>query len=411
MLSLPERLAIPNVFDSVDQMFLTVIIVVVVTALFYRLMGRYNKPMVFGGLIAGWLLANLHLPKAYFDLDSCSNLGDIGIILFIMLQGTRFEYATILKRKTNLIIPFFSVATTFCGGIVLAHYIYPLNKQAAVSLTLSEFSFLIGLACSIAAFSLVSLFIAHTNLLSRRIAHVALLSAASDDVIFWLLFAGILLYFQTNLIIRVDEILLMILYLLTLIFVFPRLIHMIVAKITSTRAMLGFMIGGCFVSAILADAVNLHQIFGSFIFGLLLPRDNPHIAEIRVRMEDLVNVVLLPIFFAQIGSIANIAIIKEFNMVLIGILFSLIIFMTKAGGVYFSSRFLNYKPQEAVFLAGVLNFRGIVEVVTLKVAWGIGLITIQVMTVLIIMCLITNLIATYIAFLTKNNLPDLSRSS
>lgn len=397
-----------NVFDDVDRMFLTVVVVIAITALFYRLVGRYNKPMVLGGLIAGVILTNLHLPKEYFDLDSCSALGNIGIVLFMMFQGTRFDYTTVLKRRANLLISLSGIILPFICGMFLARYIYPLNAKATLALTPNQFGVLIGLSMSITAFSLVTLFIDHSHLLDKRISFVAILAGATNDVVFWLILGGLLLYFQANNIVRINQSLLLVGYLISVVWIFPKIIRYCIARINSNKAMLGFLIGGCFISAILADAVNLHQIFGGFVFGLLLPHDNHYISKIRESMDDLINVFLLPIFFAMIGAIANIAVIHDLNIIWIGLGLSVVSFSAKYLATYFSSRVLDYTSSESSFLAAILNIRGVIEIVTLKVAWELGLVSQEVMTIVIIIALVTNWLATTAAFYFQKNLPTVT---
>ena len=41
-----------NVFDGVDKSFLTLAVIIALTGILYRVMGKYNRPMVMGGLVA-----------------------------------------------------------------------------------------------------------------------------------------------------------------------------------------------------------------------------------------------------------------------------------------------------------------------------------------------------------------------
>lgn len=390
-----------NAFDYIDRMFLTIIVIVGITALLYRVMGRFNKPMVLGGVLAGLIITSLHLPKEYFDLDSCSGLGDMGIIFFMMLLGSRFDFAIINERKANILISLFSIIFPFAGGAWFAKNLYYLNASAVVHIKFPQFALLIGLTMSIAAFALVSLFLSHAHLLHKKISHLALLAASIDEVFYWLIFAFVLLYFQTNNILKVSKSVIFSCYMLGIIFIFPSLVKHIVSRIRNTRTMLGFLIIGCFISAVLADAVNLHQIFGGFVFGLMLPRNNRHIIQLRSRIEDFITVLLLPIFFAKIGAVADISIITNTNILWLAIIVTLISFVGKFSGVFISGKILGYKHHETAFLASVLNIRGVVEVVMMKVVWEVGIISLQIFTILILMALTSTWIATTSALYFK----------
>ena len=390
-----------NIFDNVDKMFVTTVLVVSITSLLYRLMGRFDKPMVLGGLLAGVIIANLHLPQAYFDLDSCAHLGDVGLVLFMMLLGAQFDYKIVLEKKSNTLISLGSIILPFCCGLFIAKYLYFYNKGSDTAVPFFQFSIIIGLSISISAFSLISMFLSHTNLVHKKISQITLLAAATDDIFFWVIFGAIIIHFQTNNIIMINESIIFVTYIILLIFVFPRLVRYIANRINSAQQMLGFIVCGCFLSAILADSVDLHQVFGGFIFGLMLPRDNPHVLLIRNRLEDFVNVILLPIFFAKIGAMANINIITNQKIILIGLILALIAFSTKFIGAYVSSRLLHISKYESAFLASLLNIRGVVEIVMIKVAWEIGLINLNILTIFIIVAMVTTWVATWLAICFK----------
>ncbi len=93
-----------NVFDGVDKSFLTLAVIIALTGILYRVMGKYNRPMVMGGLVAGFILTNLHLPTTYIDIDSCSEIGSVGIVLFMMGLGASFDLEIINERRANMLV-------------------------------------------------------------------------------------------------------------------------------------------------------------------------------------------------------------------------------------------------------------------------------------------------------------------
>ena len=64
---------------------------------------------------------------------------------------------------------------------------------------------------------------------------------------------------------------------------------------------LGVMIAFAFASAAATDALGIHPLFGAFLAGLCFPRANSWQETIRGRLEMLVSVLLLPLFFALTG--------------------------------------------------------------------------------------------------------------
>lgn len=392
---------IPNFFDSVDRMFLTVSLIVALSSLMYAFMGRVNKPIVLGGLIAGVIFNNLPLSKEYFDLASCSNLGDIGIVFFMMLLGAKFDYRVTFARKSNLLISGLSILVPLVCGILISPLIYKFNKQVPIPIPPLIFGIFIGLTISIASLSLVSLFLHHSNLFNQKISQFAMFIASTDNIIFWLIFCVLLVYLQQNNIGQVNSALFFIGYLLLIIFVLPRIVSFITARIKSYMVMLSFVLIGCFLSSVIADVANVHQVFGGFIFGMMIPRNNKYIIEIENSLEGFVNVVLLPIFFANIGAMTKLNVITDMKIIWLGLLIAAIAFTSKFVSVYLSSRMLGYYNRESLFMASLLNIRGAAEIVLLKVGWEIGIISIHVFSILVIMAMVTSWIASSSALYFK----------
>lgn len=56
-----------------------------------------------------------------------------------------------------------------------------------------------------------------------------------------------------------------------------------------------------FLSAWTTQLLGVHAIFGSFLFGLIVPRNSHLFKECNEKIEELVLTVTLPIYFALSG--------------------------------------------------------------------------------------------------------------
>lgn len=390
--------------SSLNTVFITMVMIIGLTSLLYLVMGKMNKPIVLGGLLAGMILSNLHLPANVFNLGSCSIFGDFGITIFMMITGVRFKFATFTKRKYNLSIIFISTCFTFTFGFICAPFIYHLNSAAEASLTLFQFSLLLSISLATPAFTLVSLFLNQTHLLRLNISQVALLLSFCEDLIFWIFLAYILLSTQTNGIIQANESLLIGTFLFGSLIIGRPLVRVITNKIQSSQYMLFFLLIGTCLFAVLADSIDLHQIIGAFIFGLLLPKNNKIINKIINPLEKIASVFLLPIFFAQIGGITNIVVIHDVDLVLIGGVLTIVALVSKFCGAFIGAKILKYSNVEAGFLGGLLNLRGIFEVVVIKISWEVGLISEKLFIILVIMAIVSAWFSTTIALWFRNQI-------
>lgn len=413
-----------NQFDAIDTLFLTLSIALLTTNLIYRLMAKFNRPIVLGGILSGIVINYLHIPKGYFNIDTCAGLGQLGIVLFMMLVGNQLNYKNLFKRKLhtpllilNMLIPF--VLGFICTGYLLKHDYSPYTQITGIysspntvfyshdgnfsnipfELILQIF---IGLAVSMTAFPIVSIFLSNANLTNSIVGRIAILCSFVDEIIFWIILGIVLLSVQKDTIITSFKPVDIVFYLIFIIYIAPKLSNLIIRQIKNETAMMAYLIIGCCISSALSDAVNLHPIFGGFLFGLILPKNNPTIESVRKHLTSMVSITLLPIYFVQTGIVANIHISLDFTTMFLVIIFTLIAFLGKSGGAFITGRILGLNNTNSILLGSLLNMRGIIEVVLLNIGLDAKIINEKMYTVLVGMTILCTFIGTLISLrLTK----------
>ena len=389
---------ITNYFDAIDCMFLTITIIMAVTYAVYAIGLKFNRPLVLSGLIAGIIINNSHLPQKYFNIHSCGGLGDVGIVLFMMLLGSQFQFKALFQHKRDSLISLISISLPLMIGFFFAPLLVKYDLASPVTQsTMTIFSIFIGIAVSMTAFPLLSLFIGHTNLINSKIGNLAVLCGSVDEVVFWILLGSVLILSQKSAILGSFALHGAILYGIFMVFIAPRLIKFICSKISSARNMLGFMLIGCFLSAVLADMVNLHEIFGAFLFGLLLPSDNQYVQRSREQISEFITLMLLPIYFVKSGMLANFHVILNEKIIILSILITLIAIVGKFSGAFITGRILGYSRNESMLLGSLLNMRGIIEVVILNIGLELNIISESVYSMFIIMTIVSNFFATAVS--------------
>ncbi len=406
-----------NEFDSIDKLFFTLVVILVTTNITYNIMTKFGRPIVLGGIIAGIIIQRLNLPTKYFDIHAIAGLGQMGIVMFMMLVGNQLNYKNILIRKRYLPITLINMLVPFVLGFLFArllvhHNLSWLNGQyqnfynndvTNHHLDLM-FEIFIGLAVSMTAFPVLSMFLKHTHLINTNIGSLALLCGFVDEVFLWVLLGVVLIFSQQDATIYSLAPIGFIAYLVFIISIAPRIFAYIVPRIKKESTMLSFLIIGCFVSAALADFVNLHQIFGGFLFGLILPHNNEMIAKLRKSLFLLINTILLPIYFVETGVAANIVISFNYTTILMIVIFSLIALLGKFGGSFITGKFMGMSNDESTMLGSLLNMRGIIEVVLLNIGLNIGIINDKIYTILLIMAMICTLFASSLSVYLRKKL-------
>lgn len=407
-----------NQFDSIDKLFITLTVIILTTNIIYQFMAKFNRPIVLGGIFAGIIINHLHIPMKYFDINTCAGLGQMGIVLFMMEVGNMLEFKNIFKRKSQMPITLLNVLLPFILGIGVATILIKLNwtgiqNNSNISLPgftpdskvtnldnpklIFMFKLFVGLAVSMTAFPILSMFLKSTDLVNSRIGRLALLCGLVDEVFFWLVLGVVLISVQQNAIITSFKPIDILFYLIFIIYVLPKLLDFCIKYIKSEGTMISFLIIGCFSSAALADAVDLHQVFGGFLFGLILPRDNELIKAVRLKLNEFVQIVFLPIYFVETGMVANIHISFNYMTILLIFAFSLIALAGKFSAGFLTGKLLNCNNHESAMLGSLLNIRGIIEIVLLNIGLDIGIIGDQIYTTLVGMTIICTFIGTTIA--------------
>ena len=384
-----------NYFDLTDKIFFTLAIVIIVTCISYKFTIKLGKPMVIGGIISGFILSHVPLSEKYFNIDQCTILGNLGIVMFMMFVGTEFNFKRLLVNKTNIILPVILVLVPFILGFTIYPLLLSLGLIDAYGIQHKWMvALFIGLALSMSTFSILIMFVNNTSLRFSRIGKIAIFCATFEEGAFWIIFGIILAFFQQNLEIKIAPMVYLIAYLIFVIFISPYVIKKIVNKISTELTMLGFIVVGCLLSAVLADLVNLHPIFGGFIFGVLLPKNNHIIHKLRGYLMEFIIIILLPIYFVKTGMDASTNLSFDSITIIISVIMIAVSFLGKYGGAFIVGRIWNFSNNEVMILGSLLSIRGTMEVAILNVGHEVGLLGTKPYSALIIMTLVTTWLAT-----------------
>ena len=394
-----------NFFDLTDKIFLTLAIIILFTCLMYRFTQKLGKPMVVGGILAGLIISHIPLSVKYFDIARCTVVGNFGIVLFMMFVGSEFHFRRLIADKANILLPFILILVPFILGFIMYPFLVRLHLINAYGQTHKwVVSVFFGIAISMSTFSILIMFVNNTRLRFSRIGKIAIFCASFEEGAFWMIFGIVLVFFQKSEAIQLLSIIYFVLYGLVMLFVMPKLIKVIVSSLTSEIAMLGFIVGGCLLSAVVADVVNLHPIFGGFIFGVLLPKNNRIIHKLREYLLEFIIIILLPVYFVKTGIDASAHLSINTLTIFLSVAFIIVSLLGKYGGAFIVGRIWSFSNRESLVLGSLLSIRGTMEVAILNVGHEVGLINTVLYSALVVMTVITTWIATSLSlYFDKQN--------
>ncbi len=384
--------------DADVQLLLFDIALIIVLA---RLLGvvarRMGQPPVLGEIVAGILLgptiwgakitATLFPPTLIPPLTA---LADLGLVFFMFVVGYEVDLGLVRGRER--------VAASVAIGSIVA----PLALGAGLGAWLvhryhphdpTTFVLFFGTAMSITAFPVLARILTDRGLHRTRLGGLALAAASVDDVLAWALLAVVIAVAGAGGGHHQLRLALAPVYAAVMIW----LVRPALRKLAGiyrrhgrlTPNVLATVLALLLLSSYATDWMGVKFIFGAFIFGIAMPRDEPALREaILERLEQVSVLVLLPVFFVIAGLNVNLRGIGLSGLVDL-VLIMLVAVAGKFGGAYFGARLTGVRSRQSGALAALMNTRGLTEIVILTVGLQLGILNKAIYTLMVVMAIVT----------------------
>lgn len=370
---------------------------------------RIQQPQVVGEMVAGiligpsvlgWLApgvsATLFPPGSLGFLNA---LSQIGVLSFMFVVGLELNPALMKGRgHTAVVTSHASIVFPFLLGSLLALYLYP--RVSDESVTFSNFALFLGIAMSITAFPVLARILQERHLLRHPVGVITLACAAVDDVTAWCLLAGVvvivraatatiplwvtiggsaafglIMWFGVRPLLRGLE-------------------RVFESRGKMTQNLLALILLIVFASAYITEWLGIHALFGAFVVGAIMPKDKAFVKALTERLEDLVVVLLLPLFFAFTGLRTSIGAVSGDEMWFYCGLIVVVAIAGKLGGSMIAARFTGTSWRESAAIGILMNTRGLIQLVVLNIGLDIGVISPALFAMMVLMALITTFMTT-----------------
>lgn len=362
-----------------------------------------KQPLVIGEIVAGIMLGpslfGLVAPDLAVTLfppetiPFLNVLSQVGLIFFMFLIGLELNPKYLSGQlEVAILTSHVSILVPFSLGTLLAVILYPLVSNASVSFT--AFTLFLGAAMSITAFPVLARIITEKNLQGTRLGTLALTCAAVDDVTAWCLLAVAIAVARTgDFAGAIPTIIASIVYIGLMLTVGRWFLkglakHYLRAGRLSQLLLAGIYMG-VVASALITELIGIHLIFGAFLLGAAMPKNEDLVRELAVKTEDFVLIFLLPIFFAYSGLKTQIGLLNRPELWLLCALVLGVAIAGKYVGTYVAARVSGISKREASALGWLMNTRGLTELIVLNIGLELGVISPLIFTMLVIMALVT----------------------
>src|SRR5256884_509685 len=260
------------------------------------------------------------LAAAVFPRDSLgliSMFSQVGLILFMFLVGLEFD-GTMLRGRghTSVVISHTSIIVPFALGAVLARYLYP--RLSPPTVPFSSFTLFMGAAMSITAFPVLARILVERRLLHSKLGAVAITCAAVDDVTAWCILAFVVSIVRAGSLgdaARTTG--LALLYICAMLALVRPFLRRLAGRSANKEGLSQNLVAMTLVllllSSLTTEVIGIHALFGAFMIGSIIPKANGFAQILADKLEDLVVVFLLPLFFAYSGLRTQIGLLDSLN--------------------------------------------------------------------------------------------------
>src|SRR5262249_31971536 len=147
---------------------------------------------------------------------------------------------------------------------------------------------------------------------STELGVVAISCAAIDDATAWCLLAFVVGIAQ----VKMESAVTTLLYALGYVAIMLAIVRPLAVRYLHPesdqppRRMAVWVLVGLLISAMTAEWIGIHAIFGAFLLGAVIPHDAEVARDFKHKLEDIVTILLLPAFFAYNGMRTQIQLVS-----------------------------------------------------------------------------------------------------
>lgn len=386
--------------DPLSLLLLQVVVIVIAARLTGMLFRRIGQPAVIGEMLAGILLGpsllGLLFPGALDFLFPASSLGtlklfsQVGVILFMFLVGMDLDLRHLReKAHSAVMVSHASIMLPMLLGVGLALFLY--GSQAPAGVAFSSFALFMGIAMSITAFPVLARILEERGLSKTPLGNTSIACAAVDDVTAWCLLAVVVAIARSNSMgpafLTIGLALAFVGFMLLV--VRPWVDRTLSKTKLQGRTMMAGTLVFAFAAAWITEVIGIHALFGAFLAGVVAPPQKAFRSALRERLEVLVSILLLPLFFAFTGLRTQIGLLDDAASWLICALVIAVAVAGKLGGSTLAARWTGMSWRDSFSIGALMNTRGLMELIVLNIGYDLGILSQEIFAVMVIMALAT----------------------
>ncbi|KAI0429096.1 K+/H+ antiporter 1 [Xylaria sp. FL1042] len=405
---------LPNVFSTSNPINLFIIqagIIIILCRLLHYPLSRLGQPRVIAEVIGGILLGPSvlsripHFKENILPTDSLpvlNNVANLGLILFLFLIGLEVDLRLFTSNwRVALSVGLGGLTLPFGLGYAIAWGIYhQFQDEITNNVNFGVFGLFVGTALGITAFPVLCRILSELNLLNNSVGVTVLAAGVGNDVVGWILLAlSVALVNNANGLTALYVLLVAVGWLLFLIFAVRPVFHWALRRTGSiqngpTQGMIAVTLLLVLTSAWFTSIIGVHAIFGAFLVGLICPHDGGFAIKVTEKIEDLITVLFIPLYFAFSGLSTNLGLLNDGITWAYVIAIIVVAFGGKIIGGTLAAKFNGLVWRESLTIGVLMSCKGLVELIVLNVGLQAHILSEKTFTMFVVMALVTTVATT-----------------
>lgn len=391
--------------ELAPRFFIAVAVILLFCKLVAWLLGKVGQPPVVSEMLAGVLLGPSLLGLLFPDVQDALFpaqllpilyvVGQVGLVLFMFQAGYAFTTHKIDRLAgTAGAVSLAGVTVPLALGVLLVLVTSDAVPIQRDGVPIGVSAAFVGVALAITAFPMLARIITERGQAGTRHGSLALASGAIDDMVAWILLAGVLAFASG----KAGPVVVTgggaILFGLMLWFAGRRVAGALMGsdRLTDRARLLGTVVL-LFLVAWYTDEIGLYAVFGAFAVGVVMPH-TARTDQIIDTLTPVAAVVFLPLFFTFSGLRTEFGLLGNPAVLLFAFACVALAIVGKFGACWAAARFRGEPNGVALRVGALMNARGLMQLIALNVGLEAGIVGPALFTVLVLVALVTTIMTT-----------------
>ncbi|KAI8056529.1 Sodium/hydrogen exchanger family-domain-containing protein [Gilbertella persicaria] len=326
-------------------------------------------------------------------------IATLGLVFFLFQVGLEVDMQ-VIKRDwhKSLGIAVAGMALPFGLGAAVSVGLYQLQNEPSISF--GSFLLFLGVAMSITAFPVLARILAELKLLRTKVGAITMAAGLINDCTAWVLLALVVALLNSSGGIEALYVFLTAIgFSMFVIFIIGPLYRKLCLYTHSfengpSPLLMTVTLLIVLISAFVTNIIGIHAIFGGFLAGVIIPHEHDLAIKITEKIEDMVNIVFLPLYFTLSGLKTQIGLLDTGPVWGYVILVIFLACFGKIVGCTVAARLSGMTTRESFTVGFLMNCKGLVELIVLNIGHDAGVLNDQIFVIMVVMALITTFMTT-----------------